>query len=123
MRGYKTAPVALPISAQRRQLGGIHGRSFRGDVHRVATDVASKDSMFLDKEAKEAKECGIHALEVSGWHALGFQRGAIWEARAASVPGGQQRRFPRSPNRHGFRAWGAVPAPTSWFRTGTLEGS
>ncbi|PRB38729.1 hypothetical protein CQ020_20380 [Arthrobacter sp. MYb23] len=50
---YKVAAWALPISEAGDKLGTIKGDSFSVDVYQVATDVASKDSMFVDKETKE----------------------------------------------------------------------
>ncbi|KUM35280.1 hypothetical protein [Arthrobacter sp. EpRS71] len=50
---YKTAAWALPISEAGDKLGTIKGESFSVDVYQVATDVASKDSMFVDKDTKE----------------------------------------------------------------------
>ncbi len=50
---YKVAAWALPISEAGDKLGAIKGDSFSVDVYQVATDVASKDSMFVDKETKE----------------------------------------------------------------------
>ena len=50
---YTTAAWALPISEAGDKLGTIKGDSFSVDIYQVATDVASKDSMFVDKETKE----------------------------------------------------------------------
>ncbi|MFC8039818.1 hypothetical protein ACFUOZ_10735 [Paenarthrobacter sp. NPDC057355] len=50
---YKVASWALPISDAGDKLGSMKGDSFSVDVFQVATDVASKDSMFVDKETKE----------------------------------------------------------------------
>lgn len=50
---YKAASWALPISDAGDRLGTIKGESFKVDIYQVATDVASKDSMFVDKETKE----------------------------------------------------------------------
>ena len=50
---YKVAAWALPISDAGDKLGTITGDSFSVDIYQVATDVASKDSMFVDKETKE----------------------------------------------------------------------
>ncbi|WP_144663130.1 hypothetical protein [Paenarthrobacter nicotinovorans] len=50
---YKVASWALPISDAGEKLGSMKGDSFSVDVFQVATDVASKDSMFVDKETKE----------------------------------------------------------------------
>ena len=50
---YKVAAWALPISDAGDKLGTIKGDSFSVDIYQVATDVASKDSMFVDKETKE----------------------------------------------------------------------
>jgi hypothetical protein len=50
---YKVAAWALPISEAGDKLGSLKGDSFSVDIYQVATDVASKDSMFVDKETKE----------------------------------------------------------------------
>ncbi|WP_159704414.1 hypothetical protein [Arthrobacter sp. 18067] len=50
---YTVAAWALPISEAGDKLGTLKGDSFSVDVYQVATDVASKDSMFVDKETKE----------------------------------------------------------------------
>ncbi|QOT18677.1 MULTISPECIES: hypothetical protein [Paenarthrobacter] len=50
---YKAASWALPITDAGQKLGSIKGESFNVDIFQVATDVASKDSMFVDKETKE----------------------------------------------------------------------
>ncbi|MCP2049096.1 hypothetical protein [Paenarthrobacter histidinolovorans] len=50
---YKVASWALPISDAGDKLGSMKGDSFSVDIFQVATDVASKDSMFVDKETKE----------------------------------------------------------------------
>ncbi|MFF2842564.1 hypothetical protein [Paenarthrobacter sp. NPDC057981] len=50
---YKVASWALPVSDAGDKLGSLKGDSFSVDVFQVATDVASKDSMFVDKETKE----------------------------------------------------------------------
>jgi hypothetical protein len=50
---YTAAAWALPITDAGDKLGTIKGDSFSVDIYQVATDVASKDSMFLDKETKE----------------------------------------------------------------------
>ncbi|SDX31379.1 hypothetical protein SAMN04487917_106275 [Arthrobacter sp. yr096] len=50
---YTVAAWALPISESGDKLGTIKGESFSVDIYQVATDVASKDSMFVDKETKE----------------------------------------------------------------------
>ncbi|MFJ6538942.1 hypothetical protein ACIQH5_22150 [Paenarthrobacter sp. NPDC091711] len=50
---YTVAAWALPISEAGDKLGTIKGDSFSVDIYQVATDVASKDSMFVDKETKE----------------------------------------------------------------------
>lgn len=50
---YKAAPWAKPISDKGTKLGTIKSDSISIDVYQVATDVASKDSMFLDKETKK----------------------------------------------------------------------
>ncbi|MEV7664024.1 hypothetical protein [Paenarthrobacter sp. NPDC089316] len=50
---YKVASWALPISDAGDKLGSMKGDSFSVDVFQVATDVASKDSMFVDKDTKE----------------------------------------------------------------------
>ncbi|WP_347109211.1 hypothetical protein AAHB33_00985 [Paenarthrobacter sp. S56] len=50
---YKAASWALPISAAGDKLGSLKGPSFTVDIYQVATDVASKDSMFVDKDTKE----------------------------------------------------------------------
>lgn len=50
---YKAAAWALPITDKGDKLGSMKGDSFSVDIYQVATDVASKDSMFLDKETKE----------------------------------------------------------------------
>ncbi|MFK0008146.1 hypothetical protein ACIQTZ_13935 [Paenarthrobacter sp. NPDC090520] len=50
---YKAASWALPISDAGDKLGSIKGESFSVDIYQVATDVASKDSMFVDKDTKE----------------------------------------------------------------------
>ncbi|MDI2036054.1 hypothetical protein [Paenarthrobacter nitroguajacolicus] len=50
---YKVASWALPISDAGDKLGSLKGDSFSVDVFQVATDVNSKDSMFVDKETKE----------------------------------------------------------------------
>ena len=50
---YKAAAWALPISDAGEKLGNLKGESFSVDIYQVATDVASKDSMFVDKETKE----------------------------------------------------------------------
>ena len=50
---YTAAAWALPISDAGEKLGNFKGESFSVDVYQVATDVASKDSMFVDKETKE----------------------------------------------------------------------
>ena len=47
------ASWALPISDAGDKLGSMKGDSFSVDIFQVATDVASKDSMFVDKETKE----------------------------------------------------------------------
>ena len=50
---YTAAAWALPISDAGEKLGNLKGESFSVDIYQVATDVASKDSMFVDKETKE----------------------------------------------------------------------
>ncbi|WP_419202269.1 hypothetical protein [Paenarthrobacter nitroguajacolicus] len=50
---YKVAAWALPVSEAGDKLGSLKGDSFSVDIYQVATDVASKDSMFVDKETKE----------------------------------------------------------------------
>ncbi|WOH18912.1 hypothetical protein IRJ34_00900 [Paenarthrobacter sp. GOM3] len=50
---YTAAAWALPITDKGDKLGSMKGDSFSVDIYQVATDVASKDSMFLDKETKE----------------------------------------------------------------------
>ncbi|QSZ47204.1 hypothetical protein QEH68_01300 [Paenarthrobacter sp. OM7] len=50
---YTAAAWALPISDAGDKLGTLKGDSFSVDIYQVATDVASKDSMFVDKETKE----------------------------------------------------------------------
>ena len=50
---YKAAPWAKPINDKGTKLGTIKSESISIDVYQVATDVASKDSMFLDKETKK----------------------------------------------------------------------
>ncbi|MCP1411861.1 hypothetical protein [Paenarthrobacter sp. A20] len=50
---YKLAAWALPISDAGEKLGNLKGDSFSVDIYQVATDVASKDSMFVDKDTKE----------------------------------------------------------------------
>ncbi|MGP0223991.1 hypothetical protein [Paenarthrobacter sp. NCHU4564] len=50
---YKAASWAQPISEAGDKLGTINGESFSVDIYQVATDAASKDSMFVDKETKE----------------------------------------------------------------------
>ncbi|MGJ3190625.1 hypothetical protein [Paenarthrobacter sp. FR1] len=50
---YTAAAWALPITDKGDKLGAIKGDSFSVDIYQVATDVASKDSMFVDKETKE----------------------------------------------------------------------
>ncbi|MGA8790411.1 MAG: hypothetical protein WB535_15835 [Paenarthrobacter sp.] len=50
---YTAAAWALPISDAGEKLGNLKGESFSVDIYEVATDVASKDSMFVDKETKE----------------------------------------------------------------------
>ncbi|MFE4196226.1 hypothetical protein ACFRJ9_10205 [Paenarthrobacter sp. NPDC056912] len=50
---YKAAAWALAITDKGDKLGTIKGDSFSVDIYQVATDVASKDSMFVDKETKE----------------------------------------------------------------------
>ncbi len=50
---YKAASWALPITDKGDKLGNIKGDSFSVDIYQVATDVASKDSMFVDKDTKE----------------------------------------------------------------------
>ncbi|SEF12133.1 hypothetical protein SAMN04489740_4286 [Arthrobacter alpinus] len=50
---YKVAAWALPITDTGDKLGTLKGESFSVDIYQVATDVASKDSMFVDKETNE----------------------------------------------------------------------
>ncbi|MEJ1115602.1 hypothetical protein WBN73_15645 [Paenarthrobacter sp. CCNWLY172] len=50
---YTAAAWALPISDAGDKLGTLKGDSFSVDIYQVATDAASKDSMFVDKETKE----------------------------------------------------------------------
>ncbi|OFI38433.1 hypothetical protein BIU82_03660 [Arthrobacter sp. SW1] len=50
---YKAAPWAKPINDKGTKLGTIKSESISIDVYQVATDVASKDSNFLDKETKK----------------------------------------------------------------------
>ncbi|MET3368520.1 UNVERIFIED_CONTAM: hypothetical protein ABIE34_001760, partial [Jeotgalibacillus campisalis] len=44
---YKVAAWALPITDAGDKLGSLKGESFSVDIYQVATDVASKDSMFV----------------------------------------------------------------------------
>lgn len=50
---YKTATWALPITDTGDKLGTFKGDSFSVDIYQVATDTASKDSMFVDPDTKE----------------------------------------------------------------------
>lgn len=50
---YKAAAWALPITDAGDKLGTMKGEGFSVDIYQVATDVASKDSMFIDKETNE----------------------------------------------------------------------
>jgi len=50
---YKVASWALPVTNTGDKLGSFKGDSFSVDIYQTATDVASKDGMFVDPDTKE----------------------------------------------------------------------